>query len=112
MNNLKWILPALVLVGFNGCIGGCASLIKNPIQDATSQIITEVVKPVVTKAVEEVATQTAQLQGGVQGINPGIKVSGHVTYGPAVVYDFTVAAEGVAGQLQGSAQGAAKTDPQ
>ncbi len=25
MNTLKWILPVLVLIGFNGCMGGCAA---------------------------------------------------------------------------------------
>lgn len=104
-NLVKWLLPVAILLPGSCLNGGCAALIKNPLQDATAGINESIVKPMVEKVAAETTARAFAGQLGVQGINPGVKVEGQVVIGQCVMYDMTFSADGVAGQLSASAQG-------
>lgn len=117
MNTLKWILPALVLIGFNGCIGGCSIFKPNvePIERTVNTVMTEVVKPTLAKAAEELSQQTAQMQGQGSLINPGYKMVVRSGWGPSFYMETELHTTGVSANIAAATQAAAdpnKPNPQ
>jgi len=91
------------------CVG-CAALTQgSAVEKGITQLAEKVIVPAVTKAGEQLAGQTAQIQGQASIIEPGMEVEGHMTYGPAVVYRFTMKAVGVSANLAAAGM-AAKTE--
>jgi len=87
------------------CLSGCQAN-SEPMERSFNTLMMQVVKPAVDKALTEVKTQTSTLQGGVEAINPGFVIEGYAHFtGTGIIYKTTVYAIGLAGRIEGFAQG-------
>lgn len=102
---MKRLLTMTALTLFGGCLLSCTPD-YSPMERMAREIMETVVRPIAEKAIAETLTDTATLQGGVQGINPTyvISIQGKVVTG--FEGEIRIGIEGVAGQLTGHAQAA------
>lgn len=94
---------ALIVLLATILLAGCQPNTE-PIERGTQATMLEVVKPILEKAADELTTRTGQLQGQASLINPGYKVEGFASFGPAVTYSFSLNAEGVSANIAGATQ--------
>lgn len=85
-------------------VAGCGPDKQDVLTHVSDKVIDSVVKPAVEKALAETSVTGAQLQGGLQGIEPGYKVDvdGYLVQG--FRGSIVIRTVGVAGQLTGSGQ--------
>jgi hypothetical protein len=98
----KYLLTVIAFLPTCTANLGCQQPNQEPIERAVNKLADEVVTPVLTKAVENLSPASLAVQGGVQAINPGYKIDGFFLWGTGLVYNTTVAVDGLAGQIQGS----------
>lgn len=75
--------------------------------DSNLQYVTQTLTPTITKAIAETKIETSQLQGGVQGIEPGYGVDFEGYWVTGIKGQVVVYLKGVAGQVQGAGQATA-----
>jgi len=90
---------------------GCGPDKQDVLTHVSDKVIDTIVGPAVQKALSETSVTGAQLQGGLQGIEPGYKVDvdGYLVQG--FRGSIVIRAIGVAGQITGSGQATGKHLP-
>ncbi len=103
LSGLAKMLTGLACIGLLVLATGCAPNTE-PLERASNQMVSDVVKPAIDKAVDELSTRTAQLSGQGSLINPGYRVQGHGIFGTGVTYNFEINAVGVSANVAGATQ--------
>jgi hypothetical protein len=85
-------------------LAGCTTPGQTELERLNDTVFADVIGPAIAKAMEETTTQTAALQGGVQGIEPGYEVVFDGIVGTSIRGKATVRIVGIAGQLVGGTQ--------
>ena len=100
---IQVIMAVMALLGYV-FLPGCAPSTE-PLERTANKVLDTVVAPAVTKALDETNFRTYTLQGGAQVIEPGWDLEFEGVLVNGVKGHMTIRAAGVAGQLQGHAQG-------
>ncbi len=102
----QWMIAVLAM-----CVVGCGPDKQDVLTHVSDKVIDTIVGPAVQKALSETSVTGAQLQGGLQGIEPGYKVDvdGYLVQG--FRGSIVIRAIGVAGQITGSGQATGKHLP-
>ena len=100
----------VLLLGWTGCLEGCAIFKQQaPIEHFADRFLTEAIAPAVQEGLKQ-GVENLTVQAGAQAINPTYHIAIDGKWVVGIEIDASVAAEGVAGQIQISSVSTEETE--